>query len=44
VRVPTGGIWGNGYDVSVPPGIASTDKLLVVGWDDSRNRTQVTQT
>jgi hypothetical protein len=38
------GIWGNGFDVSVPPGIASTDKLLVVGWDDTRNGTQLTQT
>lgn len=38
------GIWGNGFDVSVPPGIASTDKLLVVGWDDTRSGTQLTQT
>lgn len=38
------GIWGNGFDVSAPPGIASTDKLLVVGWDDTRNGDQLTQT
>ena len=38
------GIWGNGFDVSVPPGIASTDKLVVVGWDDTRNGSQLTQT
>jgi len=38
------GIWANGYDVNVPPGIASTDKFLVVGWDDTRNGTQLTQT
>ena len=38
------GIWGNGFDVSVPPGIASTDKLVVAGWDDTRNGTQLTQT
>jgi hypothetical protein len=38
------GIWANGYDVNVPPGIASTDKFLVVGWDDTRNGNQLTQT
>jgi Neuraminidase (sialidase) len=38
------GIWGNGFDVSAPPGIASTNQLLVVGWDDTRNGTQLTQT
>jgi len=38
------GIWGNGFDVSAPPGIASTDKFLVVGWDDTRNGNQLTQT
>jgi hypothetical protein len=38
------GIWANGYDVNVPPGIASTNKYLVVGWDDTRNGTQLTQT
>ncbi len=38
------GIWGNGFDVSVPPGIASTNKFAVVGWDDTRNGTQLTQT
>jgi len=38
------GIWGNGFDVSVPPGIASANKLTVVGWDDTRNGDQLTQT
>jgi hypothetical protein len=37
------GIWSNGYDVNVPPGIASTNKFLVVGWDDTRNGTDLTQ-
>jgi hypothetical protein len=37
------GIWANGYDVSAPPGVASTDKLAVVGWDDTRNFNQLTQ-
>jgi hypothetical protein len=30
--------------VNVPPGIASTNKFLVVGWDDTRNGNQLTQT
>jgi hypothetical protein len=38
------GIWANGYDVNVPPGIASTDKFVVVGWDDTRNGSDLTQT
>ena len=33
------GIWANGYDVSVPPGLASTNALAVVAWDDTRNGT-----
>jgi hypothetical protein len=37
------GIWANNYDVAVPPGIASTNKLTIVGWDDTRNFTVVTQ-
>ncbi|HEX3621685.1 MAG TPA: sialidase family protein [Acidimicrobiales bacterium] len=37
------GIWANGYDVAVPPGVASTDKLTVVGWDDTRNFNELTQ-
>ena len=31
------GIWGNGFDVSSPPGLASTDSLAIVSWDDTRN-------
>lgn len=30
------GVWSNGYDVRQPPGVASTDKLTYVGWDDTR--------
>lgn len=37
------GIWANGYDVSAPPGVASTDKLTVIGWDDTRNFNALTQ-
>lgn len=37
------GIWANGYDVAVPPGVASTNKLAVIGWDDTRNFDQLTQ-
>jgi hypothetical protein len=37
------GIWGNGYDVAVPPGVASTDTFAVIGWDDTRNFDQLTQ-
>ncbi len=37
------GIWANNFDVSPPPGVASTDKFLVIGWDDTRNFDQVTQ-
>jgi hypothetical protein len=37
------GIWANGYDVAVPPGIIATDKLTVIGWDDTRNFDQITQ-
>ncbi|MGH9280997.1 MAG: hypothetical protein ACRD12_23280, partial [Acidimicrobiales bacterium] len=32
----TYGVWGVNYDMSSPPGIASTDNLAVFGWDDTR--------
>ena len=32
----TYGVWGVNYDMSSPPGIASTDGLAVFGWDDTR--------
>ncbi len=40
------GIWtpGTGGDVRQPPGIASSDAMAYVVWDDTRNGTQVTQT
>ena len=37
------GIWANNFDVSALPGIASTNRFTVVGWDDTRNFDQVTQ-
>ena len=30
------GVWGVNYDMSSPPGIASTSKFAVFGWDDTR--------
>lgn len=31
------GVWGNNFDMSSPPGIASTNAFTVFGWDDTRN-------
>ncbi len=31
------GVWGNNFDMSSPPGIASTDAYAIFGWDDTRN-------
>ena len=31
------GVFGSGYDVSSPPGIASTNAYTIIGWDDTRN-------
>jgi hypothetical protein len=31
------GVWGNNFDMSSPPGIASTNKLAYFAWDDTRN-------
>ena len=30
------GVWGVNYDMSSPPGIASTDEFATFGWDDTR--------
>jgi hypothetical protein len=40
------GVWtpGTGGDVRQPPGIASSDAVAYVVWDDTRNGNQVTQT
>ena len=31
------GVFGNNFDVTAPPGLASSDDYIVVGWDDTRN-------
>jgi len=31
------GVWGNNFDQSSPPGIASTNSYAIFGWDDTRN-------
>jgi hypothetical protein len=31
------GVWGNNFDMSSPPGIASTNAYAIFGWDDTRN-------
>jgi len=35
------GVWSNGYDMRTPVGIASTDKLAVLAWDDTRSTLKV---
>ena len=37
------GVWSNGFDMRQPVGIASTDKLAVFAWDDTRNADELTQ-
>ncbi len=37
------GVWTNGYDMRMPPGVASTDKLAVFGYDDTRNTDQLAE-
>ena len=37
------GVWSNGYDMRMPVGIVSTDKVAVFAWDDTRNADQLTQ-
>jgi hypothetical protein len=31
------GVWGNNFDMSSPPGVASTNSYAIFGWDDTRN-------
>jgi hypothetical protein len=31
------GVWGNNFDMSSPPAIASTNAYALFGWDDTRN-------
>jgi hypothetical protein len=37
------GVWSNGYDMRMPIGVASTNKVAVFAWDDTRNADQLTQ-
>jgi hypothetical protein len=30
-------VWSNGYDMPMPVGVASTHKVSVFAWDDTRN-------
>ena len=30
------GVWGNNFDMSSPPGLASTNAYALFGWDDTR--------
>lgn len=36
------GVWSNGYDMRMPVGVASTDKVAVFAWDDTRNADKLT--
>ncbi|HEX2063782.1 MAG TPA: sialidase family protein, partial [Acidimicrobiales bacterium] len=38
------GVWSNGADIRQPPGVASTDKLAIIGWDDTRLGDDTTHT
>lgn len=33
------GVFGNNFDVSAPPGLATSNDYIIVGWDDTRNAT-----
>jgi hypothetical protein len=37
------GVWSNGYDMRMPVGIASTNKVAVFAWDDTRNADKLTE-
>lgn len=37
------GVWTNGYDMRMPPGVVATDKLAVFAWDDTRNTDQLSE-
>ncbi|MGH9277118.1 MAG: sialidase family protein [Acidimicrobiales bacterium] len=38
------GVWYGNSDIRQPPGIVATDQFTVVGWDDTRNGDETTQT
>jgi hypothetical protein len=38
------GVWSNGADIRQPPGVVSTDKLAIIGWDDTRLGNDTTHT
>ncbi len=37
------GVWSNGYDMRMPIGVASTNKVAVFAWDDTRNADKLTE-
>jgi hypothetical protein len=37
------GVWSNGYDMRMPVGVASTNKVAVFAWDDTRNADRLTE-
>ena len=37
------GVWSNGYDMRMPVGVASTNKVAVFAWDDTRNADALTE-
>ena len=37
------GVWSNGYDMRLPIGVASTNRLAVFAWDDTRNADKLTE-
>ncbi|HEX2117835.1 MAG TPA: sialidase family protein [Acidimicrobiales bacterium] len=37
------GVWSNGYDMRMPVGVASTDKVAIFAWDDTRNADRLTE-
>ncbi|MCA1692000.1 MAG: glycoside hydrolase [Actinobacteria bacterium] len=37
------GVWSNGYDIRQPPGMAATDELTLLGWDDTRLADSLTE-
>lgn len=37
------GVWSNGYDIRQPPGMAATDEITLLGWDDTRLADSLTE-
>jgi hypothetical protein len=37
------GVWSNGYDMRMPVGVGSTNKVAVFAWDDTRNADKLTE-